>query len=165
MGPQHDYSPHPRTKWDWIEETFRLEAELRCERMPTHLEMLRRTGVLRAAREPVEVPSPRPAPLAGSHLALSADGGPPALNVTHADWVTLDLTRDLSIDVARDFPEQGWGVRLREDGDDEGEWILSPSDPEFQGAALWAAGWFELMGNAMAGTHVRRLIDAHDAAA
>jgi hypothetical protein len=48
-GPHQTRSPVPLTNWDWIEETFRLESDLRDEPLPSHLEMLRRTGMLRDA--------------------------------------------------------------------------------------------------------------------
>lgn len=49
-GPHQDRGMVPLSGWDWIEETFRLESDLRDEPLPSHLEMLRRTGMLRDAR-------------------------------------------------------------------------------------------------------------------
>lgn len=46
-GPHQDRGMVPLSGWDWIEETFRLESQLRGEPVPSHLEMLRRTGMLR----------------------------------------------------------------------------------------------------------------------
>ena len=55
-----DAGPHegsgygtPLKDWDWIEETFRLEAELRGTPVPSHLDILSACGVLREPGEPV----------------------------------------------------------------------------------------------------------------
>lgn len=45
-GPHQDRGMVPLSGWDWIEETFRLESELRGEPLPSHLEMMQRTGLL-----------------------------------------------------------------------------------------------------------------------
>ena len=50
-GPHQDRGMVPLSGWDWIEETFRLESELLGEPLPSHLEMLRRTGMLREPGE------------------------------------------------------------------------------------------------------------------
>jgi hypothetical protein len=64
-GPQHDRNPVPLSAWDWIEETYRLEAELRGEAPPAHLEMLRRSGLLRSVDEPAAPTHRRPPPRTG----------------------------------------------------------------------------------------------------
>lgn len=161
-GPHHSYAGAPLTDWDWIEETFRLESELLGDPVPDHLEMLRRLGVLGDADEPIEATPPRPAPRVGWHIAFG-DDAMPGLEVVDEDLVTAELAPDRILDLRRYSAKEGWGARLSTDPESSGEWILPPSEPDFQGAALWAAGWFELNGEPEAGELVRRLVAAHDA--
>ena len=131
-GPHQDRGPRPLTGWDWIEETFRLESELRGEPVPSHLEMLRRTGMLRELSDPDEIRPCRPAPRPGVPVALGAGAQRPSHPV------------------------------LDEEPDDEGEWILGMSRPDFQDAALWAAEWLHLHDQPALSEATRRLIEAYD---
>ncbi len=45
-GPHASYNGQPFTGWDWLEESFRLEAELRGIEPFSHEQMLREAGVL-----------------------------------------------------------------------------------------------------------------------
>lgn len=162
MGPHLDGVAVPLADWDWIEESYRLEAALTGEPVPTHLEILRRSGFLREPRDAVPDPPPRPAPRPGYRAAL-AGKEPPRLEVVSADVVTIEFAPDRFLSLERYLAEEGWGARLS-DGASSGEWILSPSEREFQGAALWAAECLRLRGDPAAAEAVRRLVNEHDAA-
>lgn len=161
-GPQHDRNPVPLSAWDWIEETYRLEADLKGEAPPAHLEMLRHSGLLRSVDEPA-APTHRRPPRTGFVAELEQAGtATPRLQVVDEDLVTIELEPKRVLDMRRYDADEGWGVRLS-DGISSGEWILSPSEPDFQSAAGWAADWLELRGEPEAGELVRRLVAAHDA--
>lgn len=161
-GPHSYADPIPLSSWDWIEETYRLEAELSGERVPTHLVMLRRSGLLREPGEPVPAALPRPAPRQGYRATL--DGKEvPRLEVINDDVVEIELEPGRFLDLKRYRPEEGWGARLAKEAS-SGQWILSPCEPEFQGAALWAADWLKLHGEPQAREAVRRLVAMHDTA-
>ena len=124
-GPQDDRNPVPLSAWDWIEETYRLEAELRGEAPPAHLEILRRSGLLRSVDEPA-APSHRRPPLRTGFVAELKQSGTatPRLQVVDEDLVTIELEPKRVLDVRRYDADEGWGVRLS-DGVSSGEWILS----------------------------------------
>lgn len=110
-GPHYSVTGTPLTDWDWIEETFRLEAELHDQPTPDHTEMLRRLGVLREADEPPEIEPPRPAPRPGFRAELEPrDGQPATLEVVDDDFVVVTLKPQTILQLIRD--EAGWGVRL-----------------------------------------------------
>jgi hypothetical protein len=160
-GPHSYADPIPLSAWDWIEETHRLEAELRGEPVPTHLEMLRRSGLLRKPDEAIPTPPPRPAPRQGYRATL--DGKDlPRLEVINHDAVEIELDPGRFLDLKRYRPEEGWGARLAKEAS-SGQWILSPCEPEFQAAALWAAAWLTLHREPQAADAVRRLVAMHDA--
>jgi len=161
-GPHQERGPQPLTGWDWIEETFRLESELRSETIPSHVVMLRRTGLLCEHDDGVEAQLDGPVPRPGLRMALGANGEPPTLEVLGEHLVRLVPASGHTVDIARDSDEDGWGVRYAEHPDDEGEWILGMSEPNVQGATLRAADWFDLHGRPRIGEELRRLIDAHD---
>ena len=162
-GPHLDRDPVPLSAWDWIEEAYRLEAELGGQSAPSHLEMLHRSGLLRDGATLVAAAPARPAPRAGFRASIgSSNGEMPSLTVVDDDLVTVALDPERVLDVRRYDAAEGWGVRLS-DGMSSGEWILSPSEPDFQGAALWAAEWLKLRGEPQASETVRRLVAAHDA--
>jgi hypothetical protein len=160
-GPHSYADPIPLSSWDWIEEIHRLEAELSGERVPTHLEMLRRSGLLREPGEPVPAAPPRPAPRQGYRATLDGEDVP-RLKVINDDAVEIELEPGRFLDLKRYRPEEGWGARLAKEAS-SGHWILSPCEPEFQGAALWAADWLKLHGEPQAREAVRRLVAMHDA--
>lgn len=161
-GPQHASRGAPLTDWDWIEETFRLQSEIAGKDVPSHLEMLRRTGLLRVGAELSEPPVERPAPRIGFRVVAEGNGeAPPALEVTGPDDVTIVLEPGRVLTIARYTADQGWGANLS-DGASSGEWILPPSEPLFQDAALWAANWLEHHGEHDTAADIRGLVAAHD---
>ena len=162
-GPQHARSPVPLTGWDWIEESFRLEAELRGEPMPSHAEMLRHAGMLREPDEEASFDPPRPAPVVGFHSAFG-DAGRPSLRVLNEGLARFDLADGRAVEVLRQRDAPEWGVRVLSDPeDDEGQWILDMSKQAFQDAALWAAEWLDLHDDREAAEAMRRLVKVHDA--
>lgn len=160
-GPHQDRRPIPFSTWDWIEEAFRLEAELRGEAIPSHLEMLRRTGLQREDDASAPVAATRPALRLGFRVVLDGESDGALLEVRSDHNVHVALSPAWVLNVGRYFADEGWGVQSEAGA---GDWVLSPSEPDFQSAAEWAADWLELRDEPEAARDLRRLVAAHDAA-
>lgn len=99
-GPHADRFPRPLSPWDWIEETYRLEAELLAQSVPSHLEMLRRTGLLSPGAEPAQILVTPPVLRKGRRFVLDADAPrSPALEVLSERTVVVTLSPSLVLEI------------------------------------------------------------------
>jgi hypothetical protein len=55
LGPYETSHATPWTDWEWLEECFRVEAELSATAMPSHREMLLASGLMTASAQPPDV--------------------------------------------------------------------------------------------------------------
>lgn len=149
-GPHQISRIAPWTAWDWIEETFLLEARLTGEPAPTHEEMLMRLGVLRAPRaaKPSKAPEASPAPQPGTTRKVrvaAADGkqvvGRAEVEADGSVVCVLDPREDRFLAVALEPLEGAWGAGVLEGPDDEAEWIVEQEYPTPAEAADAAADW------------------------
>ena len=177
VGPHQEVSTGGMalSTWDWIEESFLLEARLLDEPAPTHLEMLRRTGRLLDAEPP-----PRRDPPRRPGFATTIRTRPPgATEVTASltvdgDGEDVDFVLDprpdryLSISVRPPDGGPSFDVGIATDPmSDMDYWMHTPVLTTFQEAAEYAAEHFKqerpgAEGAWLADT-IRRLVAAHDA--
>jgi len=161
----------PLTLWDWIEETFLLEARLFDQPTPSHQEMLERTGRLLdeqppARRDPplrtgVELTVPTRPPGSGEVAASlkAADDGEVEL--------VLDPRPDHFTSVVLTLNAGQYEVGISTDPYEETDWVTIPYFDTFQAAAEYAADHLKAErrgaeGDRLADT-IRRLVAAHDA--
>lgn len=111
------------SQYDWLDEAFRLEAELRGERAPDHATMLRRAGLLGGEPPAVEAELPMGRwEIGEASLVVPARGRVKA---------TLDPARRLVLEIEGEPPS--YGVALYED--DARLAAVSPV-PDYTGAAV-----------------------------
>lgn len=137
--------------FDWLEETFVVEAQLRREAVPDHAAMLERAGLVspeegRQRRRHLPMDSP-PAPGRHPISRLTPDGVrvEAALSVTEEGDITLVLDpREgvrLSVLLLKEFGE--FRVRIEFGGDEDGwtEEDLNQRQAGFRSACAAAADW------------------------
>jgi hypothetical protein len=174
--PPHQTSGAPHlTLWDWLEEAFRVEAELGGEPVPDHAAMLERAGLAAAAsrKRTRRRKTPDWPPPPGRHAVRrrTPDGAEVEAVVTVGEDGDIDLLVD---------PRPGIELRVRlilqfgqflvriEWGDDEEGWTeedLSHPYEGFRAACEAAADWLgayapDPPGGAWAAETVRALADA-----
>ena len=167
--PPYDESGSPDlTLFDWLEEAFRVEADLRGEPRPDHAAMLDRANLSRAMKGG-EVPDwPPPA---GRHaLARTTPGGEGVEATVEVDddndgVFVLDPRAGLTVRLIKEYGEYrvriGWG-------DDEEGWYEEDLDhrtPGFRSGFDAAADWLlahapDPPGGAWAAETLRALADA-----
>lgn len=136
-GPHDSASGDPLTAWDWVEESFLLEARLTSTPVPSGLDMLRSCGVLVAATSP---PSQQPA---CPELGLRQEGPHgESLRVSDIDWVEIEVPPTLHL-VLREEADL-WGAWMVDAPDSSGAWIVDPVYPDWRHAGLEAARWVEV---------------------
>lgn len=159
----------PLTLWDWIEETFLLEARLLDKPPPSHLEMLERTGRLLD-----EEPPARHDPPVRTGWEVTIPTRPPGSGEVAASLkVAEDGEVELVLDPRPDHfpsvvlnPDGGqYAVGISSDPYEEIDWVTVPYFDTFQAAAEYAADHLRAErgteGDWLADT-IHRLMAAHD---
>ncbi|MDQ8046410.1 MAG: hypothetical protein AAGC46_09930 [Solirubrobacteraceae bacterium] len=151
-GPHVTHAGDPLTPWDWIEETFRLEAELTGTEVPSHEEMLRRLGVLTDVPRPGP-PAPRTPP-AGLHL--EGDGGVLLRPFEGGNEIQLGEPGQRGVWVREQFDL--WGAALLDEHGELHEWILDPIYADWRHAAIEGARIFGADYDAHTGRVMEQLV-------
>lgn len=140
-GPHLAHHGEPLTPWDWIEESFLLEAQLTGAPVPSHLEMLRICGVLVEEGEPrAAVPEPL-SPEAG----LRVRDGALLLEVLDDGQVRIIVRGDLVVLLLRHAGL--WAAAYAHGPEDSPEYLTDHVYPDWRHAWAYAceelASWGE----------------------
>jgi hypothetical protein len=146
--PPFDESGSPDlTLFDWLEEAFRVEADLRGEPPPDHATMLERAGLAKAVKggAPDDVPDWPPPP--GRHALRRAtpDGAEVDATIEVDDdndgVFVLDPRAGLTVRLIKEFGE--YRVRIEWGDDEDGfyEQDLDHRTPGFRTGVDAATGW------------------------
>lgn len=127
-GPTDVAIGNPWTEWDWIEESFIVEARLRGEQVPSHEQMLRALGLYadQAPSRPI-----KPVPGARAEIVREDELGDPvrttiALEDDGLVEVILDPRPDSYIALVFEHDEEGWATLLACHPEDSTECIIEP---------------------------------------
>jgi len=153
-GPQFARVANPLARWDWIEESFLLEARLTGAAVPSRVEMLERCGVLRDGQ--ASAPPERPPLQVGTRVVH--DGW--WLEVRDAATAMARVEDELFVGFRRE--EGRWGAYETSDELTSPEWLFDRAKPSFQDAADEVADLLEVRGKRVAAERLRALISRYD---
>jgi hypothetical protein len=147
--PPSQESGHPDLSvFDWLEEAFRVEAELRGEPVPDHAEMLERAGlakVAKGAESPKRAPDWPPPPGRHELARPTPDGAEVTAAVAVDDdgdaGLLLDPGTDLRVRLIKEFGEYRVRIEWGDDEDGYAEQDLDDRAPAFRAACDAAADW------------------------
>lgn len=150
-GPQYAISGHPLTDWDWLEESFALESRLAKSPLPSHEQMLFRSGVF--ADEPRSERPSEVTPTVGLRVDLASGA---RLEVRSPSVVELFVPPALELVLRQ---ESGlWGAWVPDDPQSSGRWIVDSVYPDWRHAAVQAADLIAISHDPEAGHSLTRLI-------
>ena len=152
--PPFEESGHPDLSlFDWLEEAFRVEAELRDEPAPDHAEMLERAGLAKAAKgEKRAKRAPDWPPPPGHHeLTRTRPDGTKvtaviAVNDDGDGDMLLDPGTDLRVRLIKEFGEYRVRIEWGDEEDGYTEQDLDDRAPAFRAACDAAADWLRAHG-------------------
>ena len=139
--------------FDWLEEAFRVEAELRGEQVPDHSEMLERAGLAKAAKgeKPAKRAPDWPPPPGRHELARTRPDGTDvtaviAVNDDGDVDMLLDPGTDLRVRLIKEFGEYRVRIECGDEEDGYTEQDLDDRAPAFRAACDAAADWLRAHG-------------------
>ena len=139
--------------FDWLEETFRVEAELRGEQVPDHSEILERAGLAKAAKgsKPAKRAPDWPPPPGRHELARTRPDGTDVTAVIAVDDdgdvdMLLDPETDLRVRLIKEFGEYRVRIEWGDEEDGYTEQDLDDHAPAFRAACDAAADWLRAHG-------------------
>lgn len=147
--PPFQESGHPDLSlFDWLEEAFRVEAELRGEPAPDHAEMLERAGLAKAAKgsKPAKRAPDWPPPPGRHELARTRPDGTAvtaAIEVNDDGDVDMliDPDADLRVRLIKEFGEYRVRIEWGDEEDGYTEQDLDDRAPAFRAGCAAAADW------------------------